>query len=819
MKIRCESCGAKYSIADNLLKKKVTKFRCKKCGHVMSVQAPDGDVGDMEDLSSLPDAPGSAIDFPDESTQIGQVSSQGWNSANAHDNYGDDYIEHETGYDENMTAAQAYEEAVHQGSYDANAQYGQDYYAQDPAYAQQADPNAAFQEDYESAAGAYPEDDMYGATGLFSADQADWQNVINEAQQAEQAPEEDIYAGMETSISRPVHEESYSENDEALDDEFNRAFEERENELMPRKPARQDYSDIAPNHQEQGIVPLSMARQEIQETGKEEVSTKVFNINALETLRSEREAARKEREHKAKSRKAERKGPAPAAVAETKEPPEWYVIENDEQVGPLSKNEIRDRLKRGALDAEHYIWKEGLAEWKPISEVAALADVLKQVEDEKAGKTNGLSVGSSLPAPSSGNLPAISFAPADSKPIAPPESPKLDDLRSLAGGIASESKSSAPKRPTSMAAALLTEEPAPPPAPSGGFGVLGPTSGPDIATPAAQMTGGFQGFGSPQMTGGFAASPAPFSGAAPAPFTGSPFDKEKKSNTGLIIGISVGAVLFLSLVIGIAVFFAMSGNKNPTTPPVLGAQPVQQPPVALPVQQPVPQPIASATPLKAPTAQPEKRTEPEKRAEPETRSEPAERRSVRRASRRRKKRRASRRRARRRQPAARASGGGDEPPPPPPPSGGGDDPPPPPPPTGGGDGPPLPRMGGGARKSTGLDSGLGNLLGGGGNTPAPRNAAPTPRRRSLPSQLSRSQVMRVIQNNAEQISSCQEKHGKGISRIRASWNIQPTGRTSGVSVSGASGSFASCVKGKIRNWRFPRFSGSAMEIGGVPFQF
>ncbi len=798
MKIRCESCGAKYSIADNLLKKTVTKFRCKKCGHVMSVQAPDGEGEDHDDLANLPDAPSSAIDFPEESTQIGQVSSHGWTSANAQEHA------YNGGYDENMTAAQAYEEA-------ADASYG-DPAAQD-YYAQQAGADAAGFQDYESAAGAYPEDDMYGATGLFSAENADWQSVIQESQAAQ---EEDLYAGMDTNVSRAGHEENYSESDEAVDDEFDRALQEREEELMPRKPIRQDYSDIAPNHQEQGIVPLSMARQEIQEAGREEVSTKVFNINALETLRSEREAARKDRDQRTKGKQVDRKkAPAPVGVAETKEPPEWYVIENDEQVGPLSKAEIRERLKRGSLDAEHYIWKEGLPEWKPILEVAALADVLKQLEDEKAGRANGLSLASSIPAPSSGNLGAISFAPPGAKPISTiAEPPKVNDLRSLAGGIA-ETKPSTPKRPTSMAAALLQEEPPPPIAPSGGFGVLGPAV-PDIAAPVGSMTGGFQGFGTPQPTGAFASSPVGFAGPTPAPFTGSPFDKEKKSNLGLIVGLSIGGTLVLGLAIFLGLYFAMSGPKNdPNTLSQLQPgvnQPLPSQPVpSLPVQQPPPPPVvgtsaplAQNTPTAPTSPRPEARTEPEKRAEPEERTEPVARRKTRRYARRRA--RSARRRAApepRDEPAARRTGG-DDPPPPPPPPPTGDDPPPPPPPTGGG--------------KTGLSSDLGNLLGG-GNEPVVRRTAPAPRRSSVPEQLTKSQVARVIQNNAEQISGCQDRYGKGTKSIRVSWTIKPSGMPTGISVDGASGSFANCVKGKIRNWRFPRFSGSPMEIGGVPFQF
>ena len=38
MKIACESCGAKYSIADEKVQGKVFKIRCKRCSEVIVVR-------------------------------------------------------------------------------------------------------------------------------------------------------------------------------------------------------------------------------------------------------------------------------------------------------------------------------------------------------------------------------------------------------------------------------------------------------------------------------------------------------------------------------------------------------------------------------------------------------------------------------------------------------------------------------------------------------------------------------------------------------------------------------------------------------------
>src|SRR5262245_29251387 len=42
MKIVCDNCATKYSIADEKVKGKVFKIRCKKCSHIIVVRGGDG---------------------------------------------------------------------------------------------------------------------------------------------------------------------------------------------------------------------------------------------------------------------------------------------------------------------------------------------------------------------------------------------------------------------------------------------------------------------------------------------------------------------------------------------------------------------------------------------------------------------------------------------------------------------------------------------------------------------------------------------------------------------------------------------------------
>jgi predicted Zn finger-like uncharacterized protein len=63
MKIVCEACQAKYSIADEKVRGKVFKIRCKKCSHVIVVRGTGEAGGASGEFASSPSsAPDLALD-------------------------------------------------------------------------------------------------------------------------------------------------------------------------------------------------------------------------------------------------------------------------------------------------------------------------------------------------------------------------------------------------------------------------------------------------------------------------------------------------------------------------------------------------------------------------------------------------------------------------------------------------------------------------------------------------------------------------------------------------------------------------------------
>ena len=60
MKIVCESCGAKYSIADEKVAGKVFKIRCKKCSAVIVVKGDQQQPAESEPSAAATDS-GDAI--------------------------------------------------------------------------------------------------------------------------------------------------------------------------------------------------------------------------------------------------------------------------------------------------------------------------------------------------------------------------------------------------------------------------------------------------------------------------------------------------------------------------------------------------------------------------------------------------------------------------------------------------------------------------------------------------------------------------------------------------------------------------------------
>jgi len=71
----------------------------------------------------------------------------------------------------------------------------------------------------------------------------------------------------------------------------------------------------------------------------------------------------------------------PLAEAST----EWTVSFSYEDDRELDRDQIASALERGEIGAETIVWREGMEDWLPIGEVAALADLLPQKADATGG--------------------------------------------------------------------------------------------------------------------------------------------------------------------------------------------------------------------------------------------------------------------------------------------------------------------------------------------------------------------------------------------------------------------------------------------------
>lgn len=57
----------------------------------------------------------------------------------------------------------------------------------------------------------------------------------------------------------------------------------------------------------------------------------------------------------------------------------WYYSENNQQMGPVSEEELKTKARTGALTAKSLIWKEGMSDWKSISDVPEISLALNVV--------------------------------------------------------------------------------------------------------------------------------------------------------------------------------------------------------------------------------------------------------------------------------------------------------------------------------------------------------------------------------------------------------------------------------------------------------
>jgi len=62
----------------------------------------------------------------------------------------------------------------------------------------------------------------------------------------------------------------------------------------------------------------------------------------------------------------------------------WHLAIGNDQKGPFTAAEVKERSRRGEINGETFIWREGQADWKPLSDVPEFADVASQGRDRSA---------------------------------------------------------------------------------------------------------------------------------------------------------------------------------------------------------------------------------------------------------------------------------------------------------------------------------------------------------------------------------------------------------------------------------------------------
>jgi hypothetical protein len=50
-------------------------------------------------------------------------------------------------------------------------------------------------------------------------------------------------------------------------------------------------------------------------------------------------------------------------------PSTYFVVLNEQQIGPLSENEIKQLIQQKKINSETYVWHNGLTDWEKASNV------------------------------------------------------------------------------------------------------------------------------------------------------------------------------------------------------------------------------------------------------------------------------------------------------------------------------------------------------------------------------------------------------------------------------------------------------------------
>lgn len=570
-------------------------------------------------------------------------------------------------------------------------------------------------------------------------------------------------------------------------------------------------------------------------------STRVLSLDALKKLAAESGEA-------GEGAIPTTAGDAPQPAAKKVPQNDWFVAVDDNQVGPLTLEKVKEMWEAGEIGAESLCWRAGFSDWIPMSEVQDLAAELaprpaKPVIVAPASVTGptptaALQVESafSAGAMASGRDTPMRGSPhasgMDSEP-GPTESGSWKPSAASALASLAMQEVEALSKPA-VSAARATPQPMPAigglldlPSPDAGgsnahAGAValsptqmgGPTPDPRDPRAAPVLSPGYSSVSAPYPQPAYNTYTPP----APAPAAGG-------NKTLLIVG-GIGGTIVVGLLVAVLVVM-LRGPATPVyaPPPVQVAQaqlpqhPVQQGTAAPASAQPAPSGTQPAVATAAGTTQPAKvdvpmpppppgakeTAAPTRLAQAETPKEPTPRSADEASERHRGSKGSGSRHAR-----EESGGGGEEfsspvksGKPPPEPSGDDDD---------------FAKAFGGGSKSSDApapkkhksDVYIPDAPGGGG---------------SIPDSLQPSDIMATVLANKPALVNCvseQKKRNPGVSgRLVMQWDISPSGRTSHISVVSdefKSTYMAQCMSGLIKGWQFPKHKTQGDPVK-FPFNF
>ncbi|MCK5803580.1 MAG: DUF4339 domain-containing protein, partial [Lentisphaeria bacterium] len=111
-------------------------------------------------------------------------------------------------------------------------------------------------------------------------------------------------------------------------------------------------------------------------------STRVFNVEEMQQVKSERQKAEVEDDdYDADLDGRSRSDDATQAGDADRDKVEWYAAVDEKQIGPMSLAEFAEHFEEGQYDGETLVWKAGFDEWLPAYEVAEFQFVVDDEED------------------------------------------------------------------------------------------------------------------------------------------------------------------------------------------------------------------------------------------------------------------------------------------------------------------------------------------------------------------------------------------------------------------------------------------------------